>query len=90
MTFVEIISELKEMANPEKVAFKQAKFGVVSNNALGIYHKDLNKRSIEIARQTEKINSKSAKWIASNALKELERGGIRMSDYSRSVYRKES
>jgi len=80
MTFEEIISELKEMANPEKVAFKQAKFGVISNNALGIYHKDLN----------EKINSKSAKWIANNALKELERGGIRMSDYSRSVYREES
>lgn len=32
----------------------------------------LNKRAIEVAHQIEKIDSQSAKWIASNALWELE------------------
>jgi len=31
----------------------------------------LNKRAIEIAKEIQKINSKSAKWIASDAIREL-------------------
>ena len=41
MNFQEVISELQLLANPEKVAFKKQKFGVIANNSLGIYHKDL-------------------------------------------------
>ncbi len=50
MTAEQIIDLLKKEANPEKVLFKEAKFGVVSNNALGIYHKDLK----EIAKRIPK------------------------------------
>lgn len=41
MTKDQIIEKLKSIADPEKVEFKQKKFGVHSNNALGVYHKDL-------------------------------------------------
>jgi 3-methyladenine DNA glycosylase AlkD len=52
MTVEEVINELEQLANPEKVVFKQKKFGVISNNALGIYHKDLK----EIAKRIGKDN----------------------------------
>lgn len=52
MTVDTIIQELNQLANPEKIAFKQRKFGVVSNNALGIYHRDLK----EIAKRVGKNN----------------------------------
>lgn len=52
MTVDTIIQELNQLANPEKIAFKQRKFGVVSNNALGIYHRDLK----EIAKRIGKNN----------------------------------
>lgn len=41
MTYEEVIAELNRLADKEKVAFKQKKFGVIANNSLGIYHKDL-------------------------------------------------
>ncbi|MBL4649671.1 MAG: DNA alkylation repair protein, partial [Aureispira sp.] len=53
MTVDAIIKELEQLANPEKVIFKQKKFGVISQNALGIYHKDLK----EIAKRIGKNNA---------------------------------
>ena len=41
MTFDEIIAELHGLGNAEKVLLKEKKFGIVSKNALGIYHEDL-------------------------------------------------
>ena len=37
----DIISRLNELSNPNKIKFKEEKFGIVSNNSLGIYHKEL-------------------------------------------------
>jgi len=37
----------------------------------------LNKEAIKTAREIQKVNSKSAKWVASDALKELTREAIR-------------
>lgn len=42
MTIDSILKELYRLGNPETVHYKQQKFGVVANNSLGIYHKDLN------------------------------------------------
>jgi len=39
---------------------------------IGKRNLNLNKKAIELAKEIQKINSKSAKWIASNAIKELE------------------
>ncbi len=41
MTLKDILNKLNQLSNPEKVIFKENKFGIISNNSLGIYHKDL-------------------------------------------------
>ena len=48
MTYNEIILRLELLADPEKVLFKEKKFGIVSKNSLGIYHKDLRVLAKEI------------------------------------------
>ena len=48
MNYQEVISELQQLANPDKVAFKKAKFGVVADNSLGIYQKDLKELAKKI------------------------------------------
>lgn len=53
MTFDQIITKLHSIAEPEKVAFKAKKFGIISNNSLGIYHKDLKLIAKEIGRDND-------------------------------------
>lgn len=48
MTYKEVIVRLYALQNADKVAFKENKFGIVSNNALGIYHKELKVMAKEI------------------------------------------
>jgi 3-methyladenine DNA glycosylase AlkD len=48
MNLKTVLKKLNELANPEKVLFKQAKFGVNANNAIGVYHKDLKILAKEI------------------------------------------
>jgi len=89
MTYHEIIEELKLLANEENVKFKEKKFGIVSNNALGIYHKDLKalakqiKKNDELAIQLFDSNIYEAKILCSmfynpkNITKELMEKWIR-------------
>jgi len=53
MTVDEVVARLQSMANPEKVVFKEKKFGVISRNSLGIYHKDLKVQAKEIGQDNE-------------------------------------
>ncbi len=46
--YEEVIASLYDLQNPDKVIFKEKKFGVVSHNSLGIYHKDLKVIAKEI------------------------------------------
>lgn len=62
MTFEQIIAALKQLADPEKILFKQAKFGIISSNALGIYHKDLK----ELARRIPKDDQLAIQLFDSN------------------------
>ena len=48
MTLNTVLEKLNALASPENVLFKQKKFGIISNNALGIYHKDLKILAKEI------------------------------------------
>ncbi|MCF6348538.1 MAG: DNA alkylation repair protein [Flavobacteriaceae bacterium] len=50
MNYNEIISKLYELADPEKVTYKEQKFGIIANNSLGIYHKDLKVLAKEIGK----------------------------------------
>ena len=43
---------------------------------IGKRNKKLNRQAVKIAKEIQKINSKSAKWIADNALKELQEEAI--------------
>ena len=53
MTANQIIDILKKEADPQKIQFKESKFGVISNNALGIYHKDLKELAKKIPKDDQ-------------------------------------
>lgn len=53
MTTKQIIEILKKDANPDKILIKETKFGVISNNALGIYHKELKELAKKIPKNDE-------------------------------------
>ena len=55
--------------------------------SIGKRNRDLQKEAILISEKILKIDSKSAQWIAKDALKELQKGDVRMSDYPRNIYR---
>ena len=75
MTFQNVIERLNEYANPEKVLFKQKKFGVVAHNSLGVYHSDLKVIAKEIGHNPElalqliKSNIYEARLLGSKILK---------------------
>lgn len=61
MTYEEVLEKLKALADPEAVAFKMKKFGVIANNALGVFHKDLK----GIAKDIGKDNALAIKLFDS-------------------------
>lgn len=50
MELKHIISELTRLGDEEKVIFKERKFGIISNNSLGVYQADLTKIAKQIGR----------------------------------------
>ncbi len=69
----------------ERVYVKKAVNWALRN--VGKRNVDLKVQAIRVARRILEMDSKSARWIAKNALQELEKPGVRMSDYPRSIYR---
>ena len=53
VTYNEVIEILYELKNEEKVLFKEKKFGIISNNSLGIYHKDLKIIAKDIGKNND-------------------------------------
>lgn len=53
MKYQEVINELHQLANAKKVAFKKRKFGVVADNSLGIYQKDLKELAKKIGTNSK-------------------------------------
>tara|TARA_R110000772_G_scaffold226081_2_gene336761 strand:+ start:32 stop:745 length:714 start_codon:yes stop_codon:yes gene_type:complete len=53
MTVEIVLQKLKDLANPEKVIYKEKKFGVIAKNSLGVYGKDLNIIAREIGKNGE-------------------------------------
>ncbi|MEX0275294.1 MAG: DNA alkylation repair protein [Flavobacteriaceae bacterium] len=62
MTYDQIIAALKKQADPQKIGFKEKKFGIVSHQALGIYHRDLK----ELARKIPKDDELALQLFESN------------------------
>ena len=50
MELKDVIAELEQVANPEKIHFKREKYGVIANNSLGVMQKELK----EIAKKIGK------------------------------------
>ncbi|WP_339902746.1 DNA alkylation repair protein [uncultured Cyclobacterium sp.] len=72
-------------ANDERIYVKKAVNWALRN--IGKRNPDLNKKAILVAQEILEIESPAAKWIAKNALNELKKDNIRMSDYPRAIYR---
>ena len=68
--FVELLPVIERGATDERNYVKKAVNWALRN--IGKRNPYLNKAAIETARQILQINSKAARWVASNALKELE------------------
>ncbi|WP_034057362.1 DNA alkylation repair protein [Lacinutrix jangbogonensis] len=84
--FEQFFTIIKREANDDRPYVKKAVNWALRN--IGKRNIDLNRKAIEVAYQILEFESKSAQWIAKNALTELEKENIRMSDYPRTDYRK--
>ncbi|WP_237274452.1 DNA alkylation repair protein [Tenacibaculum ovolyticum] len=83
--FEQFFPIIKREANDERLYVKKAVNWALRN--IGKRNIDLNRKAIEVAYEIFNSESKSAKWIAKNALTELQKDNLRMSDYPRSEYR---
>jgi len=69
MKFEAFFSIIKKESTDERNYVKKAVNWALRN--IGKRNYNLNKKAIEIAKEIQKINSKSAKWIANDAIREL-------------------
>ncbi len=76
---------IKKTANDDRIYVKKAVNWALRN--IGKRNRDLNQSALSVAREILQMDSKSAQWIAKDALRELEKPKVRMSDYPRSIYR---
>jgi len=83
--FEQFFPIIKREANDERLYVKKAINWALRN--IGKRNIELNEKAIENANEIFKMDSKAAKWIAKNALTELQKEDIRMSDYPRNIYR---
>ncbi len=74
-----------EAATDERLYVKKAVNWAL--RSIGKRNIDLNKEAIKLSERIILIHSKSAQWIAKDALKELKGENVRISDYPRSIYR---
>ncbi|GAB5565134.1 MAG: DNA alkylation repair protein [Winogradskyella sp.] len=83
--FEQFFPIVKREANDDRVYVKKAVNWAL--RSIGKRNRDLNKLAIEVSKQLLEFDSPSAKWIAKDALKELQKDNVRMSDYPRHIYR---
>ena len=76
---------IKKMANDERIYVKKAVNWALRN--IGKRNCDLHQSALLIARELLQMDNKTARWIAKDALRELEKSKVRMSDYPRAIYR---
>jgi len=84
--FEQFFPILIKHANNERIYVKKAINWALRQ--IGKRNVDLQKKAIIIAKEILKQDSKSAKWIAKDALKELQGDKVNILDYPRSIYRK--
>jgi len=83
--FEQFLSLIQREANDNRLYVKKAANWALRN--IGKRNSDLRRKAISTANEILTLNTPSAKWIAKNALHELEKENLRISDYPRSIYR---
>lgn len=83
--FEHFFSAIEREADDERTYVKKAVNWALRN--VGKRNVDLNKQAIVVAKRILVSDSKSAKWIASNAISELEKPDVSILDYPRPIYR---
>ena len=82
--FEQFFPIIKQGANDERLYVKKSVNWALRN--IGKRNIDLNEKAIDVAHEILNLESKSANWIAKNALNELQKDGVRMSNYPRTIY----
>lgn len=76
---------IEREADDDRIYVKKAVNWALRN--IGKRNIDLHQKAIAVAKQLLMTDSKSAKWIASNALSELEKSDVNILDYPRHLYK---
>ena len=84
--FEQFFTLIEREATDSRLYVKKAVNWALRN--IGKRNGDLNNAAIIVANRISMLESKSAKWIASNALNELKRSSVNILDYPRALYRK--
>ena len=83
--FEKFLPIIEREATDERLYVKKAVNWALRN--IGKRNLDLNNSAISVANRIANIESKSAKWIANNALRELKNPSVNIMDYPRHIYR---
>ena len=83
--FEKFFQPIEREADDDRIYVKKAINWALRN--IGKRNVDLQRRAMEVANRMLMADSKSAKWIAKNALSELKRSDVNILDYPRSLYR---
>jgi len=83
--FEAFFKPIEREVNDDRIYVKKAINWALRN--IGKRNVDLHTKAIEVANRVLNTDSKSAIWIAKNALKELEGADVKMLDYPRHLYR---
>lgn len=84
--FIAFLPMLEQAAGDERLYVKKAVNWAL--RSIGKRNVDLRQEAIACAERILELDTKAARWIAQDALKELTKEGVRSSDYPRSIYRK--
>jgi 3-methyladenine DNA glycosylase AlkD len=72
--FMELLPVLKQGATDERNFVKKAVNWALRN--IGKRNQDLNKAALSAAKEIQRLDSKAARWIANDAIRELESEAI--------------
>lgn len=72
--FVQFFGIIKEASNDDRNFVRKAVNWAL--RGIGKRNLNLNKKALKLAREIKKMDSKTAKWIANNAITELESKGV--------------
>ncbi len=84
-TFEQFFSIIKKESTDDRLYVKKAVNWALRN--IGKRNVDLKSQAMVVAEELIESNNKSAHWIGKNAIKELKKDKIRISDYPRNIYR---